>query len=78
MSKKDVLIIMIANLISAETCISEEACIESEKNLNFLKEHIKDFELEEKDEKLMLEKIDNGINIVKRDAQDFRCKKGGS
>lgn len=66
---------MIANLISADTCISEEACIESEKSLQNLKESIEDFELNKEDEKLMLEKIDNGIDIVKRDAQDFRCKK---
>ena len=78
MSKKDVLIIMIANLISADTCTSEEACMESEKSLQNLKENIKDFELSKEDEKLMLERIDNGIDIVKRDAQDFRCKKGGS
>lgn len=69
---------MIANLISADTCISEEACMESEKGLQNLKESIKDFELNEEEEKLMLEKIDNGINIVRRDAQDFRCKKRGS
>lgn len=69
---------MIANLISADTCISEEACIESEKSLQNLKESIEDFELNKEDEKLMLEKIDNGIDIVKRDAQDFRCKKRGS
>lgn len=78
MNKKDVLIIMIANLISADTCISEEACIESEKSLQNLRESIEDFELNKEDEKLMLEKIDNGIDIVKRDAQDFRCKKRGS
>lgn len=69
---------MIANLISADTCISEEACIESEKSLQNLRESIEDFELNKEDEKLMLEKIDNGIDIVKRDAQDFRCKKRGS
>lgn len=69
---------MIANLISADTCISEEACIESEKSLQSLKENIKDFELNKEDEKLMLEKIENGINIVQRDAQDFRCRKKGS
>lgn len=78
MSKKEILIIMIANLISADTCISEEACMESEKSLQTLKENIKDFELSKKDEKLMLEKINNGIDIVQRDAQDFRCKKKGS
>ena len=69
---------MIANLISADTCISEEACIESEKSLQTLKENIKDFELSKEDEKLMLEKINNGSDIVQRDAQDFRCKKKGS
>ena len=78
MNKKDVLIIMIANLISADICISEEACMESEKSLQNLKENIKDFELNKEDEKLMLERIDNGIDIVRRDAQDFRCKKRGS
>lgn len=78
MNKKDVLIIMIANLISADTCISEEACVESEKSLQNLKENIKDFELSKEDEKFMLGKIDNGIDIVRRDAQDFRCKKRGS
>jgi len=78
MNKKDILIIMIANLISADTCISEETCMESEKGLQNLKESIKDFELSKEDEKLMLEKIDNGIDIVRRDAQDFRCKKRGS
>ena len=69
---------MIANLISADTCISEETCVESEKGLQNLKESIKDFELSKEDEKLMLGKIDNGIDIVRRDAQDFRCKKRGS
>lgn len=69
---------MIANLISADTCISEEACMESEKGLQNLKESIKDFELSEEDEKLMLERINNGIDIVKRDAQDLRCKKRDS
>lgn len=78
MSKKDVLIMMIANLISADTCISEEACMESEKSLQNLRENIKDFELSREDEKLMLKKIDNGIDIVRQDAQDFRCKKRGS
>jgi hypothetical protein len=78
MNKKDILIIMIANLISADTCISEETCMESEKGLQNLKESIKDFELSKEDEKLILEKIDNGIDIVRRDAQDFRCKKRGS
>ena len=75
MSKKDLLIIMIANLISADTCISEEACVESEKGLRSLKENIKDFELNKEDEKLMLEKIDNGIKIVQRDAEDYQNKK---
>ena len=78
MSKKDVLIMMIANLISADTCISEEACMESEKSLQNLRENIKDFELSREDKKLMLKKIDNGIDIVRQDAQDFRCKKRGS
>lgn len=78
MSKKDVLIMMIANLVSADTCISEEACMESEKSLQNLRENIKDFELSREDEKLMLKKIDNGIDIVRQDAQDFRCKKRGS
>lgn len=78
MSKKEILIIMIANLISADTCISEEACMESEKGLQNLKESIKDFELSGEDEKLMLERINNGIDIVRRDAQDFRCKKRDS
>ncbi len=78
MSKKEILIIMIANLISADTCISEEACMESEKGLQNLKESIKDFELSKEDEKLMLERINNGIDIVRRDAQDFQCKKKDS
>lgn len=78
MSKKEILIIMIANLISADTCISEEACMESEKGLQNLKESIKDFELSGEDEKLMLERINNSIDIVRRDAQDFRCKKRDS
>ena len=78
MNKKDILIIMIANLISADTCISEETCMESEKSLQNLKESIKDFELSEEDEKLMLERINNGIDIVRRDAQNFQCKKRGS
>ena len=78
MNKRDILIVMIANLISADTCTSEEACIESEKSLQSLKENIKDFELNKEDEKLMLEKIENGINIVQKDAQDFRCRKKGS
>lgn len=69
---------MIANLISADTCISEEACMESEKSLQNLRESIKDFELSKEDEKLMLERINNGIDIVKRDAQDLRCKKRDS
>lgn len=78
MNKKEILIIMIANLISADTCISEEACMESEKSLQNLRESIKDFELSKEDEKLMLERINNGIDIVKRDAQDLRCKKRDS
>ena len=78
MNKKEILIVIIASLISADTCISEEACMESENSLQNLKENIKDFELSEEDEKLMLERIDNGIDIVRRDAQDFRCKKRGS
>lgn len=48
---------MIANLISADTCISEEACIESEKSLQNLRESIEDFELNKEDEKLMLERL---------------------
>jgi hypothetical protein len=78
MSKKEILIIMIANLISADTCISEEACIKSEESLRTLKDNIKDFELNKEDEKLMLEKINNGIDIIQRDIQDFQCRKKGS
>ena len=75
MNKKEALYFMLASLISAETCVSEEACMESEKSLEILRESLDEFGLDEAEKKLILEKIDNGINIVRRDAEEFRNKK---
>lgn len=72
MKKTDLLILSIVSLISSDTCIDKESCEKSIELLNGLKEKLEtDFELEGEDLKKWQEKIDRGIEVVKRDLEQY-------
>lgn len=73
MKKHNLLNLLIAGCISSDTCIDIESCEKNIKNLEFLKEKLKsDFELEGEDYDKYLEMIENGLNVVKKDLEEFK------
>ena len=73
MKERNLLNLLIAGCISSDTCIDIESCEKNIKNLEFLKEKLKsDFELEGEDYDKYLEMIENGLNVVKKDLEEFK------
>ena len=76
MKDNNILNILIAGCISSDTCIDIESCKKNIKNLEFLKEKLgSDFKLEGEDYDKYLEMIENGLNVVKRDLEEFKKNK---
>lgn len=72
MKKTDLLNLSIVSLISSDTCIDKESCERSIELLNGLKEKLEtDFELEGKELEKYKERIDQGIEIVKKDLEQY-------
>lgn len=60
------------SLISSDTCIDEESCLENLENLRNLEEGLKEANVPEDFKINFSDKITMGISIVERDLKDIR------
>lgn len=61
----------LGSLISADVLISKENCIESLKNLNFIKDNIDKLELSEEIRNKIIDYSIKGIDIVNQDLKEY-------
>lgn len=74
MDNTELLNLIIVSLISADTCVDVESCEKSLQGLEVLRERVDagNFGLNPEEKKKYIERIDNGISIVKHDLEDFK------
>ena len=72
MDNKELLNFMLVRLIISDTCIDVKSCEESLRGLETMREMLSRFKLSEEDLEFYNKKIDDGIDIVRQDLEDFR------
>lgn len=72
MENKEILNFLIVGCISADNCVDIKSCEKSLEHLENIREMLPKFKLTKEETEFYNKKIDDGINVVRRDLEDFK------